>query len=135
MKSGFLMCITATALLVALAMTVSLAAQKHPTTHHRYKLIDLETLGAPTGYLCNDPTNDGGPCLVLNNRGTVVSAADTSLPNPNYPNICLVCPLEALTKPYFSINNPHNAPSPHPLHVHHPAHRTQNPGETILNVC
>ena len=93
MKSRFLMCFTAIASFVALSIPVLLTAQKHPTMHHRYKLIDLGTFGGPTGYLCNDPTNDGGPCPVLNNRGTVVSAADTSLPNPNYPNICLVCPL------------------------------------------
>jgi probable HAF family extracellular repeat protein len=99
MKSRFSKCITATALLVALAMPAGLAAQEnqnHNRDHkqHHYKLIDLGTFGGPTGYLCNDPTNDGGPCPVLNNRGTIVSAADTSIPNPNYPNVCLICPFD-----------------------------------------
>ena len=88
MKSAKRMCTTAIALLAALSIPVSLAAQEQQPEKHqlRYKLIDLGTFGGPTGYLCNDPTGGGGACGVLTNRGTVVSAADTSVPNPNYPN-------------------------------------------------
>jgi probable HAF family extracellular repeat protein len=84
MKSRFLMCFTAIALFVALSIPVSLAAQEQQQDKHqlRYKLIDLGTFGGPSAYLCNDPSNDGGPCRVLNNRGTVVGAADTSIPDP-----------------------------------------------------
>jgi probable HAF family extracellular repeat protein len=97
MKSVKRACITATALLAMLTIPVRLAAQDkqdHNDKHHHYKLIDLGTFGGPSAYLCNDPTNGGGACGVLNNRGTVVGAADTSIPNPNYPNVCLICPLD-----------------------------------------
>jgi probable HAF family extracellular repeat protein len=99
MKSRTLMCFSAITLFAALAVPIRLAAQDsqgHNDNHklHHYKLTDVGTFGGPTGYLCNDPTGGGGACPVLNDRGTIVSAADTSLPNPNYPNICLVCPLD-----------------------------------------
>ena len=91
MKSRFSICIAAVTLLAALAIPVQLAAQgnKGKQKHHHYKLIDLGTSGGPTGYLCNDPTGGGGACPVLNNRGTIVSAADTSLSDPNYPTSAL----------------------------------------------
>jgi hypothetical protein len=44
MKSAKLMCITVVALLVALAIPVSLAAQEHKSKHQTYKLIDLGAL-------------------------------------------------------------------------------------------
>ena len=95
MKSKFLMCFTAITLFVALSIPVSVTAQKQQEKHQlRYKLFDLGTFGGPTGYLCNDPTNGGGACPVLNNRGTIVSGADTSISDPNYPNVCLICPLD-----------------------------------------
>jgi probable HAF family extracellular repeat protein len=86
MKSRILMLVTVMTLFVALAIPVALAAQKHHAKNHNYRLLDLGTFGGPTGYLCNDPTGGGGACPVLNSRGTVVSAADTSIPDPNYPN-------------------------------------------------
>ena len=43
MKSGKLMCIAATVLLVVLTISVELAAQEHL----RYRLVDLGTLGGP----------------------------------------------------------------------------------------
>jgi probable HAF family extracellular repeat protein len=92
MRSERLTGIQATVLFAVLAIPVSLAAQQQNAQHHHYKLMDLGTFGGPTGYLCGDPTGDGGPCPVLNSRGTVVGAADTSISNPNYPNVCLVCP-------------------------------------------
>jgi probable HAF family extracellular repeat protein len=88
MKSRHLMLFAAITLFAALAIPIRPAAQDKGDQgrHHRYKLIDLGTFGGPTGYLCNDPTGGGGACPVLNSRGTLVSAADTSIPNPNYPN-------------------------------------------------
>jgi len=99
MKSRFPMLIAMT-LMAALALPVQFAAQDNPEDknhhkHHHYKLHDLGTFGGPTGYLCNDPSNGGGACAVLNRRGTVVGAADTSIPDPNYPNTCLTCPFPA----------------------------------------
>jgi probable HAF family extracellular repeat protein len=93
MKSRHLMLLAAITLFAALAMPLRFAAQdkKNHNQDHHYKLIDLGTFGGPSAFLCNDPTNDGGPCPVLNNRGTVVSAAETSIPDPNYPNSCLFC--------------------------------------------
>jgi probable HAF family extracellular repeat protein len=95
MKSRILTCFTAIALLAALSVSVQTAAQNnhhnHRPTHHHYQLIDVGTFGGPSAFICNDPTNDGGPCPVLNNRGTVVGAAETSIPDPNYPNSCLFC--------------------------------------------
>jgi probable HAF family extracellular repeat protein len=81
MKSEKGMCITTIALLAVLAMPVQLAAQKKKdhNQHHHYKLIDLGTLGGP-----NSSVLFG--LRVLDNRGTVVGGAETSTPNPNYPN-------------------------------------------------
>jgi hypothetical protein len=79
MKSEKLTCITAMALLVVLAIPVSLAAQEHHTKHHQYNLIDIGTFGGP---------NSGafpGERLV-NGRGVVTGSADTSIPDPFYPN-------------------------------------------------
>jgi probable HAF family extracellular repeat protein len=99
MKSRTLMCFTALTLFAALAIPIRLTAQDnqdHNYNHklHHYKLTDLGTFGGPSAYLCNDPSNGGGACRVLNNRGAVVGAADTSLSDPNYPNVCLTCPLD-----------------------------------------
>ena len=84
MKSRILMCITAMTLFAALAIPVRLAAQeeKKEKEHHRYKLIDLGTLGGPNSFLdcC------GAVPPVLNNNGTVVGGADTSIPNPHAAN-------------------------------------------------
>ena len=87
MKSKKSICILVIALL-ALLPPLGIAAQgkQHHSKHHRYKLIDLGTFGGPTGWLCNDPGGGGGACGILNSKGTIVSGADTSLPNPNYLN-------------------------------------------------
>jgi probable HAF family extracellular repeat protein len=80
MKSGKL--ISAMALLVALAIPVSLAAQQHPTKHHKYNLVDLGTLGGPASYV----SGGGMGNQFLNNQGMVGAWADTSTPDPNAPN-------------------------------------------------
>jgi probable HAF family extracellular repeat protein len=94
-KKNLLTCIVAMTLFGSLAIPVRLAAQEQKVGkgHHRYKLIDLGTLDGPTSYLANDNTA-GSASGVLNNRGTVVGAADTSLPNPNYPNCCIIGPFD-----------------------------------------
>jgi uncharacterized membrane protein len=55
----------------ALEIPVRLPAQEHL----RYKLIDLGTLGGPQSFGVN-----------TNNRGMAVGFADTTTPDPNYPN-------------------------------------------------
>ena len=94
MKSRIVVRIVTIALFATMAIPAGLAAQhgQGPHNHHRYRLIDLGTLGGPSMYFCNDLNSAGGACAILNNRGTVVSSADTSISNPNYPNVCLVCP-------------------------------------------
>jgi probable HAF family extracellular repeat protein len=77
MKSRQLARITAITLF-ALALPVQLAAQQHS----RYKLIDLGTLGGPNSFV----EAAGDLPVVLNNRGTVVGCADTSTPDPDFPN-------------------------------------------------
>ena len=73
------------ALLTGLLMPLQLAAQNNQNhqgnagQHHRYTLIDTGTLGGPTSYLAAEGERH------LNNRGTLVSQADTSLPDPYCP--------------------------------------------------
>jgi probable HAF family extracellular repeat protein len=80
MKSTILICITATTLFAALAIPVRHAAQEQA----RYKLIDLGTLGGPTSY----GSVNGPGSQILNDAGTVSASADTSIPDPNAPNLC-----------------------------------------------
>ena len=73
-------------LIAALAMPVCIAAQDsssqgHKAKHHTYKLIDMGTFGGPNSFFFSSPVGDN-----INNRGTVVGAADTSLQDPYYPN-------------------------------------------------
>ncbi len=65
---------TLLALLTALFIPIQVSAQ-----HARYKLIDTGTLGGPTSFLAAEGERH------LNNRGTLVSQADTSLPDPYCP--------------------------------------------------
>jgi probable HAF family extracellular repeat protein len=87
MQSRILTCITAFTLFAALAIPVWLAAQEQPTVqsetaqHTRHKLIDLGTLGGPTSY-------NGIGSRILNDAGTISTSADTSIPDPNAPNLC-----------------------------------------------
>ena len=83
MKSRTLTCINAMTLFVALAIPVPLTAQgnqNHTHRHHHYKLVDLRTFGGPQSYV--------NGAQVLNDRGTVAGWADTSTPDPYYPNVC-----------------------------------------------
>src|SRR5579864_6081316 len=81
MKSRFLMLIAMT-VFVALAIPVGLAAQRNQggnSKHHHYQFIDLGTFGGPT-------SRNDGIYPPLNNEGTVIGMADTTTPDPFYPN-------------------------------------------------
>jgi probable HAF family extracellular repeat protein len=71
-------------LFAALAMPVGMVAQDNPSQdhkskHHQYKLIDLGTFGGP---------NSSFPSLnhILTKHGAAAGGADTSVPDPEYPN-------------------------------------------------
>jgi len=87
MRTRFLMCSTAITLFAALAMPLRLAAQdnqNHNHKHHHYQVIDMGTFGGPSS-----DTED--ELKVLNNRGMLTGRADTSTPDPNFPNSCVFC--------------------------------------------
>ena len=85
MKSRILTFFTAIALLAALSVSVQTAAQNnHRPTHHHYQLIDVGTFGGPSS-----STQD--ELKVLNRRGVLTGGADTSTPDPNFPNSCVFC--------------------------------------------
>jgi hypothetical protein len=75
--------IIALTLFAALVGPAQLAGQA-PTKQPRYKLIDLGTLGGPHSY----GSINGDGFQLLNNSGMVASYADTSVPDPNAPNLC-----------------------------------------------
>ena len=78
MKSEKLMCVTAMALLVALAIPVSLGAQEHPTKHHQYNLVDIGTFGGPNViFNFSSPTDH-----LLGGKGRVTGGADTTTVDP-----------------------------------------------------
>ena len=79
MKSHTPILLTATTFLVILASAIQTVAQEHA----HYRLIDLGTFGGPQSYV-NIPD---GYAPVLNDRGTVAGAADTSMPDA-YPSFC-----------------------------------------------
>jgi probable HAF family extracellular repeat protein len=75
----------ALSLSAALAMPIGIAAQGHEAAHHKpkyhtYKLVDLGTLGGPNSYFATEPI-----VQAVDDRGTVVGAADTQTPDPNHP--------------------------------------------------
>jgi probable HAF family extracellular repeat protein len=79
MKLAKLMCIIAMALLVALAIPISLAAQEHPTKHHKYSLVDIGTFGGPNvSFNFASPTDH-----LLGSNGTVTGGADTTTVDPD----------------------------------------------------
>jgi len=82
MKSSTSMYLAAIALSAALAMPVGLTAQDRRDHHHKhphYKLIDTGTLGGANSSLGFEGERD------INNRGTVVSTAETTIPDPYAP--------------------------------------------------
>jgi probable HAF family extracellular repeat protein len=84
MKSRFSVVLTAITWWAALAMPLRLGAQdrqEHMHKHHHYKLIDMGTLGGPQSY-----GDAGHGAANINNRGTAAGVADTTTPDPNYPN-------------------------------------------------
>jgi probable HAF family extracellular repeat protein len=83
LKSKTLTCITAVTLFAALAVPLRLAAQDAGVgkqEHHHYKLIDTGTLGGATSSLGFEGERD------INSRGTVMSLAETTIPDPYAPN-------------------------------------------------
>src|SRR5664279_5707157 len=73
-------------LFAALAMPIGMAAQNIPLPnnqpkHHKYKLVDLGTLGGPNSFISPGST-------VLTNGGSLVGEADLTTPDPYAPN-CL----------------------------------------------
>jgi probable HAF family extracellular repeat protein len=85
MKSRTLARFTVMTLLTTLEIPLLLTAQDHRDRdheHHHYKLIDLGTFGGPNSYV----GALGGVSQVLSDQGTVAGCADTTTPDPNYPN-------------------------------------------------
>jgi hypothetical protein len=71
--------VVASALVIAAANPPRLAAQAQKKQHDSYMLIEMGTLSGPESFL-------SGPGLqVVNNSGTFVGEADTSIPHP-YPD-------------------------------------------------
>jgi probable HAF family extracellular repeat protein len=62
--------------------------QSYHQRHHHYKLIDMGTFGGRAS-IFNNPSY-----RVLNNRGTAVGQADTSIPDPYYPNCFYDCVID-----------------------------------------
>ena len=80
MKLRIISCATAIAVLTAVAIPVGLGAQeKQDHKHHHYQLIDLGTFGGPT-------SRNDGIYPPLNNEGSGIGMADTTTPDPFYPN-------------------------------------------------
>jgi hypothetical protein len=90
MKLTALLGVGAMALSAALLIPASLIAQQRGDEHeregarHRYKLVDLGTLGGPISY--GSASGDGA--RLLNDRGEVTSYSDTALPDPFAPDNC-----------------------------------------------
>jgi probable HAF family extracellular repeat protein len=78
-------CAIAMMLFVALSFTGRATGQaqasneQHKTDHHRYRFLDLGTLGGLASYLIEFEQ-------ILTNGGTLTGGADTSMPDPNRPN-------------------------------------------------
>jgi len=78
MRSGNVILIAAISIL-ALVIPGQVMAQ------HRYKLIDLCTLGGPNSSM-QDP-----PIRALNNRGMAIGNSETTTADPTFPNSCIFC--------------------------------------------
>lgn len=77
MKKNALPAMTVIAFFIALVMPLQLVAQ-----HTHYRLIDIGTLGGPNSSV----GFEGFPLNALSNLGVFTACADTSIPDPNYPN-------------------------------------------------
>ena len=82
MKSSITKSIGWAFVLVAMLNPSQLTAQQNP----RYRLVDLGTLGGPHSY----GSVNGDGFQLLNNSGTVASAADLGVPDPNAGFFCYV---------------------------------------------
>jgi probable HAF family extracellular repeat protein len=76
--------IIAVTLLAALAIPAQLAAQRATKQPH-YKLVDLGTFGGPNSFYFSAPVVQS-----VNDGGTVVGGADTSLPDPTCFKDCKI---------------------------------------------
>ena len=83
MKSPKLTCLIAFVSLAVLPIQLQVSAQEQEKQPMHYRLIDMGTFGGPAGYV-NIPD---AYAQVLNNGGTVVGSADTSIPDP-YQSFC-----------------------------------------------
>lgn len=79
---------TRVAALLALALPGFVVAQEHPAKHRHYKAVDLGTFGGPASYI--QPTSEFGSPNQINERGTAVGGADTSIPTTPVSNL-FVC--------------------------------------------
>jgi probable HAF family extracellular repeat protein len=92
MKTSTLAICVAINFLAALTIPVRPVAQEDPANqqkerkHHRYRFVDLGTLGGPESYV-NAAFSLGAPNQI-NSRGVVVGAAATSTPAPPTKQIC-----------------------------------------------
>jgi probable HAF family extracellular repeat protein len=85
MSSTFSVPVAALTLLIATTCvhsTAQEAREQKSTLYHHYQLIDIGTLGGPTAY---KSVNAPG-YQILNNAGVISASADTSIPDPNFPN-------------------------------------------------
>jgi probable HAF family extracellular repeat protein len=90
MKRDFGMMLAAVTLLVALVVPLSLAAQQQPATlahekTHRYRFVDLGTLGGPAAYLYG--SDKISEVRMLNEHGVVTGWGTTSTLDP-YQDFC-----------------------------------------------
>jgi hypothetical protein len=87
MKRTLTSCLPALALFAALEMPLGVGAQDktaeaNTAQQHHYKLIDTGTLGGASSSLGFEGERD------ISNRGTVVSLAETQIPDPFAPRQC-----------------------------------------------
>src|SRR5271165_3513371 len=78
--------LTAVSLFTALAMPNGMQAQNNLSQnstpkHQKYRLVDLGTFGGPQSFYFSSPVVKS-----VNNLGTAVGGADTSIQDPFYPN-------------------------------------------------
>jgi hypothetical protein len=90
MKSNKLPCLIVLALFASAAIPNRLSSQEHQNDNEherkprRYRVIDTGTLGGPTNSLGFEGERD------INNRGTLVSTTETTLPDPFSPPNCFL---------------------------------------------